>query len=88
MVLFAEHHCTVSQEFHHNGCEAIDKGECGVRHRMTLVLGRQEETGDCHWTQSGQVRRSRRHTCSDITNTLVGISGETGPVARISVFIE
>ena len=26
--------------------------------------------------------------CSGITNTLVGISGETGSVARISVFIE
>ena len=26
--------------------------------------------------------------CSDITNTLVGISGETGLVARISCFIE
>ncbi len=26
--------------------------------------------------------------CSDITNTLVGISGETGSVARISCFIE
>ncbi len=26
--------------------------------------------------------------CSDITNTLVGISGETAPVARISIFIE
>ncbi len=25
--------------------------------------------------------------CSDITNTLVGISGETGTVARISMFI-
>ncbi len=25
--------------------------------------------------------------CSDITNILVGISGETGPVARISCFI-
>ncbi len=25
--------------------------------------------------------------CSDITNTLVGISGETGPVVRISMFI-
>ena len=27
-------------------------------------------------------------TCSDITNTLVGISSETGPVAQISCFIE
>ena len=26
--------------------------------------------------------------CSDITNTLVGISGETAPVVRISMFIE
>ncbi len=26
--------------------------------------------------------------CSDITNTLVGISGETGSVAQISCFIE
>ncbi len=26
--------------------------------------------------------------CSDITNTLVGISGETGTVVRISMFIE
>ncbi len=26
--------------------------------------------------------------CSDITNTLVGISGETAPVARISCFVE
>ncbi len=34
------------------------------------------------------VERLIRDVCSDITNTLVGISGETGPVARISVFIE
>ncbi len=39
------------------------------------------------WTSAGWQDQSPPKLCSDITNTLVGISGETGPVARISMFI-
>ncbi len=38
------------------------------------------------WPTSPKSPKSK--ICSDITNTLVGISGETGPVVRISCFIE
>ncbi len=35
-----------------------------------------------HYSDFGEL------PCSVITNTLVGILGETAPVARISIFIE
>ncbi len=38
-----------------HGPEAADQSKGGVRHHVTLVLGRQEETGTRRATQSRQV---------------------------------
>ncbi len=45
----------------------------------------------CHPTASAQgleQHQAKVLVCSDITNDQLGISGETGTVAQISVFIE
>ncbi len=42
----------------------------------------------CDKNEALYCNRCHDFQCSDITNTLVGISGETAPVVRIYVFIE
>ena len=54
------------------------------RSRFSALKAHCEETE----TGCGVLVGGPRLLCSDITNTLVGISGETGSVARISCVIE
>ncbi len=72
---------------------SVRMGYCTGLDDSTQILGwRVFEVNLNLWDPQTGDRLSKgptsKSSCSDITNTLVGISGETGTVARISMFIE